>query len=91
MGRIVLTKRGYGMKIEDAIIKLKYFLKRLESAIPTKDTEIITIAISALEKQIPKKPIEYDGVPHFLCPNCNKDVFAYDHHCECGQALKWEE
>ena len=26
----------------------------------------------AVEKQIPKKPIHYDSVPHDRCPNCHK-------------------
>ena len=53
----------------------------------------IKTAISALEKQIPKKLIinEKDGMRH--CPNC--DTFFLSggkRHCErCGQALDWGE
>ena len=65
-----------------------------------KDTaDTIDIAIDALEKQIPKKPItrkteDYFGyVKHVLCPNCQKVEFGHEHPCFCklcGQALDWE-
>ena len=53
--------------------------------------EALGVAIEALEKQIPKKPIvtskgeeEYSG-----CPVCNK--FVFDDYCQCcGQAIDWE-
>lgn len=57
---------------------------------------------SALEKQIPKKPIRKnpicyektkDGQEYFafdyFCPNCNGQIKTNDHHCRCGQALDW--
>ena len=53
------------------------------------------LAISALEKQIPKKPILDvifpSGVEWYLCPVCNHNgiekVGCYCHNC--GQALDW--
>ena len=59
----------------------------------------INNAISALEKQIPKKPIE-DGYygEQCVCPNCGSNVineadndcqFNYCYHC--GQALDWSD
>lgn len=59
------------------------------------------IAISALEKQIPRKPIE-DRYPWCICPNCGGSVYLkhiQEHisngetsHCEhCGQALDWSD
>lgn len=61
-------------------------------------------AISALEKQIPKKPIKknpicyaktIDGQEYFafkyFCPNCNEQIKLSEHHCKCGQALDWSE
>ena len=53
------------------------------------------LAISALEKQIPKKPLEY-GENWFTCPNCQTDVFVevhedHAHRIVCGQALDWGE
>ena len=58
------------------------------------------IAISALEKQIPKKPID-DRYPWCICPACGGSVYlekVQEHiqnnetiYCEhCGQALLWE-
>lgn len=48
-------------------------------------------------KDIPKKPIgEFDSVPHYRCPTCNRAVVMYcDNHkypcCQwCGQALDWK-
>lgn len=56
--------------------------------------EDMEMAIKALEKQIPKKPIKVDSGVHdypfdYECPYCNKNVDELDHHCECGQTLDW--
>lgn len=50
----------------------------------------IKTAISALEKQIPKKPIEYcEG--RYCCPECKGIKYPKVSYCEhCGQALSWE-
>lgn len=53
-------------------------------------------AISALEKQIPKKPIKHGFDPNAListvsytCPVCNKHI-GRDKFCKhCSQALDW--
>lgn len=50
------------------------------------------IAISALEKQIPKKPLkEYGGA--YRCPNCQMKHFNPEwvgtKCCDCGQVLDW--
>lgn len=65
-----------------------------------------SMAIEALEKQIPKKPIysNYDDngfdkiIPYRAeCPACEESVefgkwnAEESHHCECGQALDWSE
>lgn len=56
--------------------------------------ELSDMAVVALEKQIPKKPI-YDGL--YACPNCHtkmlQGVFEARGKCckECGQALDWGE
>ena len=67
------------------------------------DTEFenaLALAIDALEKQIPKKPIireaedSFGFVKYILCPNCEKVDFGYERHCFCrlcGQAIDWEE
>lgn len=58
----------------------------------------IGIAIEALEKQIPKKPIEdteYIGWLIWRCPVCGTEVGRVleplQHHCECGQRIDWSE
>ena len=60
------------------------------------------MAIQALEKQIPKKPINYDK-HYYKCPCCNEDLeidddmlFIYDEEppkfcIKCGQKLDWGE
>ena len=51
-------------------------------------------AIKALEKQIPKKPIEkeFHNMPHCSCPICEGGLYYEQEYCdECGQALKWGE
>jgi uncharacterized OB-fold protein len=52
------------------------------------------IAITALEKQTPKKPkILGDGeIKARFCAECGTVVLKGQKYCfECGQALKWEE
>ena len=59
-------------------------------------TYAITLAIEALDKQIPKKPIEKfafsDDIGAGLCPFCNEGVNEEMNFCSyCGQAIDWEE
>jgi hypothetical protein len=60
--------------------------------------ESLDMAIEALEKQIPKQPIEdgYYDEP-CVCPNCGSTVineadndYNFDHCYYCGQALCWD-
>jgi hypothetical protein len=53
--------------------------------------EAFEAAISALEKQVPKKPNV--GVQHFLkCACCDSVVRITDNYChECGQMLDWTD
>ena len=54
--------------------------------------ELNKIVSEALEKQIPKKPVDNIERQCFECPTCGKVVVTYydgkGHHCECGQSLK---
>ena len=71
-----------------------YELNSLKDYILTRETkEALDMAISALEKQIAKKPrIDYNGVIHKEhCPNCNRSLFPNEHHCECGQRIDLDE
>ena len=65
-------------------------------------TEALHMAVVALEKQIPKKPIIWEHrtiespIPNddwgYECPCCgNCDIDYPEHHCECGQALDWSD
>ena len=57
--------------------------------------ELNKIVCGALEKQIPKTPVDNAEQEWFQCPTCGKVVVTYydgkRHHCECGQSLKWED
>ena len=53
----------------------------------------IELAISALEKQMPKKPI-FDKISDvYVCPACKNELLdsKFKNCWECGQALSWEE
>ena len=95
------------MEIEKAIKELKMENELMQFSPTTGETYPIKlqnqdnqdlysanlVAIEALEKQAPKKPIcEYDD--EFTCPCCGTTTEAYDvttlKRCpECGQALRW--
>ena len=52
--------------------------------------------LHALDKQIPKKPIEKfafsDDIGAGLCPFCNEGVNEEMNFCSyCGQAIDWED
>ncbi len=56
------------------------------------------LAISTLEKQIPKKPQEVDvDFSTFICPNCLSTIMYTDekethNYClKCGQRLDWSD
>ena len=83
------------MKPEEAISAIK-------NNMPTKGTytiltEALELAIQALEKQVPKKPIHAHG--NYYCPTC-KDTWLLwddaipnesDNLCGyCGQKIDWE-
>ena len=53
--------------------------------------ELNKIVSEALEKQIPKTPIDNTEQEWFECPTCGRVVVLYHngkrHHCRCGQAI----
>lgn len=57
----------------------------------------ISLAILALDKQVPKKAIKYSSVPHHRCPACRCAIRIFENdpfdvRCKfCGQAIDWEE
>ena len=54
------------------------------------EKEALTTAIFALEKQIPKKPINRKGTTYFHCPVCGGNMLN-DYCADCGQALDWSD
>lgn len=58
--------------------------------------EVRIVAIQALEKQVPKKPLRIPTDDSCLyyelrCPCCDAYISGIIemHHCKCGQALDW--
>ncbi len=96
-------------KVREAIELLKeeiHVLEELESHIDIiekqkkKHIGLYNTAIEALEKQLPKKPIEANDaytpkVGEFRmakCPNCGKEVSdRFDVCLDCRQNLDWSE
>lgn len=83
------------MTIQEIIESIDYCLECDNDRIPTTQEDLQTIK-KALEKQIPKKPIEarrwlYDN--GLICPVCSYSIyklsFSYCHNC--GQKIDWEK
>lgn len=55
--------------------------------------EAFSVAINALEKQIPKKPIFTEDKQFALCPCCDmKGLIDKQKYCDnCGQKLDWSD
>lgn len=83
------------MTPQEVIETIKIAIAEVEWDYPMDYTVAFEEAIKALEKQIPKKPVNYDSVPHSRCPVCNNSVKVFEdahehHYClYCGQALDW--
>lgn len=85
--------------VRNVILKNPSWLKSFVDKV----NEACDMAINALEKQIPVKPVKSKDprygmgyVYHdWVCPSCGK-FLAYEpeesgcHHCKCGQAIDWE-
>lgn len=94
------------MTTEQAIYQLTDLIKDRESfmvgdydkSIYDRDKEALQTAITALEKQIPKKVIWKYSFYWACCPNSNCGSNIYDKEKEkfkfcpdCGQALDWSD
>ena len=89
------------MTNQEAINDLKVILSEITECeesicyITDVDAEPLKLAIKALERQIPKKPIY--GAANIKCPNCGATLLYYfysfkiDYCDECGQRLDWSE
>ena len=86
------------MTAEEALKIIKIAIADIEWNYPLDYAEAFEVAIEALEKQIPKKPLEqineYDATMG-NCPCCGDIVFDYPEDVKvcsnCGQALDWSE
>lgn len=71
------------MTKEAAIIDIR------ENIQPVIGGKSLDIAIYAIEKQIPKKPIKTRS--EIVCPTCNTLVGSSPYCRYCGQALDWRD
>ncbi len=78
---------------ESEAIKNLELCKSSRLFIPKND--VLDMAIKALEKQIPKKPV-LDKL--YFCPTCKSEMYGepdyaqlhFNYCTECGQKLDWE-
>ena len=85
------------MTYEEAIKHFKSFQKRYTKEHNGRMCEKINLALEALEKQIPKKPLHMHK--NYYCPICKEDGWMLwddavpndmDNYCGiCGQAIDW--
>lgn len=71
---------------------LDYFKSRKEMHLSDICQQHEDNAILALEKQMPKAPI--DDPKAWLCPNCKNEIFHDQQmmHCmQCGQLVDWSK
>lgn len=90
---------------ESEAIKELHEIRPRGGIIPQKRAEALDVAIQALEKQIPKKPImkqyfEDLEEKYLCCPTCGEiltdripaDNKTFYFHCmNCGQKLDWSD
>lgn len=95
------TKHFFERQLDVAEKQVKAFESRFKGQISNYryDTEIYKIAISALEKQIPKK-VNHDkefcptcgaNYEYLFCLDCGSTEFRFDYCANCGQKLDWSE
>ena len=84
------------------IDRIECAIRHIESSLDV-DPWAVEIAVEAMQKQVPVKPVkskeERYGMGYvyhdWVCPSCGK-FLAYEpeesgcHHCKCGQAIDWE-
>ena len=77
------------MTNEEAIKTIEVAIAEVEWNYPVNYAVAFEMAISALEKQIPKKPSETDKA---RCIHCGCVVKRDERFCKnCGQALDWRD
>ena len=79
------------MTPQEAIKNIEIAIAEVEWEYPMQYAIAFEIAIKALEKQIAKKPADYDGkIKVGFCPDC-ESVVTSDFCDNCGQALDWSD
>lgn len=68
-------------------------LKKIYKPMPKDVNDACDVAISALKKQLPKKPVMTEDKQFALCPCCNgKGLLDKQMYCDCcGQRLDWSD
>lgn len=85
------------MTPKEAIKILEIAKAEVEWNYPLDYAIAIDMAISALEKQIPKKPISLgEDIDRDVgqCPNCKEIIDTYEDYkycSDCGQAIDWRD
>lgn len=84
---------------ESEAIRELHKIRPIGGIIPQKRAEALDVAIQALEKQIPKKPIKSEKqvvryVNTYYCPTCESGITGtsiakWCYHC--GQKLDWND
>ena len=87
------------MTYEEAIKHFKSLQKRYTKEHNGRMCEKVNLALEALDKQTPKKPLHMHK--NYYCPICKKDGRILwddaipndmDEYCgKCGQAIDWKE
>ena len=87
------------MTYEEAIKHFKSLQKRYTKEHNGRMCEKVNLALEALEKQIPKKPLHMHK--NYYCPICKEDGWMLwddaipndmDKYCgKCGQAIDWRD
>ena len=75
------------MTPEEAIKTIQVAIAEVEWEYPMNYSVAFETAIEALEKQIPKKPVEVRN--EIVCPTCKTLVGSSPYCRYCGQALDW--
>ena len=91
-----MTDKLINMTIEDAIQEIDALVHAAMGEYNIKDEEddydeeVLGVAVWAMKKQIPMKPLSSYG--EYTCPMCEITVSKGDEHCwHCGQKLDWED
>ena len=80
------------MTVQEAINHYRYGITHDIFSEPV--TSYAKMSIEALEKQIPKKVVNYRRLQNVVkgqCPMCNLNMLKFPYCSRCGQKLDWEE